>query len=171
MNRLRKVFLLAVLALIPGLLLIIIPITISSIRPGVTIKQEHFDSLKALEDIAVQNGDYPIGALVIYKDSIIGTGYNSFRNLNEPTGHAEINAIEDALQSMDYSEFKTLNRDSLILITSFEPCMMCKGTINYHDIRQIYYLNPKKIGYRLRYLFKDVSFYLKTSRIKSPKDQ
>ncbi len=171
MNRLKKIFVIPAAALVLCLLFVLFPITLSSIRPGITIKQRYFDSLMTLEEMAVQNGDHPIGALIIYKDSIIASGYNTFQNMNEPMGHAEINAIEDLFQSMHYSDFMRLDRDSLVLITSFEPCIMCKGTINYHNIRRIYYLNPKKIRYRLNYLCKDLSFYLKTRQIKPLSDQ
>ncbi len=171
MKRLRKISLIVAGTLILGLLLILIPITISSIRPGISIKQEQLDSLMALENMAAQMGEYPVGSLVIYKDSIIGAGINTFRNLNEPMGHAEINAIKSTYQSMHYFDFRALSRDSLVLISSYEPCSMCKGIINHLDIRKVYYLQPKKIRYRLQYLRKDLSFYLKIRRIKPSKDQ
>jgi len=171
MKRLRKISLFAALTLMLGLLLILIPITISSIRPGISIKQEHFDSLMALQDVATQLGEYPVSALILYKDSIIGAGINTFRNTNEPMGHAEINAIEDVFQSMHYFDFRALSRDSLVLITSYEPCPMCKGVIDHLDIKKVYYLQPKKIRYRLQYLRKNLVFYLRVRRIKTPKDQ
>ena len=107
MKRLRKISLIAALMLMLGLLLILIPITISGIRPGISIKREHFDSLMAMQDMAAQLGEYPVSALILYKDSIIGAGINTFRNTNEPMGHAEINAIEDVFQSMHYFPFRT----------------------------------------------------------------
>ena len=171
MKRLRKVSVLAGLMLMLGLFLIFIPITLSSIRPGVSIDQEHFDSLMALQDMAAQLGEYPVSALILYKDSIIGAGINTFRNTNEPLGHAEINAIEDVFQSMHYFDFRALSRDSLVLITSYEPCPMCKGVIGHLDIRKVYYLQPKKLRYRLQYLRKNFSFYLRVRQIKAPGDQ
>ena len=154
--------------LILGLLFVLFPLTISNLRPGITIQQTHMDSLLKLQEIALQHGEYPVSALVIYKDSIIGSGYNTFRDLNKPMGHAEINAIEDVFQSMHYFEFRALNRDSLVLITSYEPCPMCKGVINHLDIRKVYYLQPKKFRYRLKYGFKDLTFHLKMRQIKTP---
>lgn len=170
MIRIRKVFWILAATLILGLLLILIPITISSIRPGIKIHQSHLDSLISLQDMATQMGEYPVSALIIYKDSIIGAGFNTFRSMNEPMGHAEINAIEDAFQSMHYFDFRALSRDSLVLLTSYEPCSMCKGILIHLDIRKVYYLNPKKISYRLQYLRKDLSFYLKLRRINTPKN-
>jgi tRNA(Arg) A34 adenosine deaminase TadA len=171
MTRLRKVSWILAATLILGLFLILIPITISSIRPGINIQQSHLDSLITLQDMAAEMGEYPVSALVIYKDSIIGAGINTFRNLNEPMGHAEINAIEDVFQSMHYFDFRALSRDSLVLVTSYEPCQMCKGVINHLDIRKVYYLQPKKISYRLKYLRKELSFHFKVRRIKTPKNQ
>ncbi len=157
--------------LILGLFFVLLPLVIGNLRPGVSIPKSHTDSLRNLQDIAFQNGEYPVGAMVIYKDSIIGTGFNTFRDLNKPMGHAEINAIEDVFQSMHYFEFRDLDRDSLILITSFEPCPMCKGVINHLDIRKVYYLQPKKFRYRLKYGFKDITFHIKMRKIKPQKDQ
>jgi tRNA(Arg) A34 adenosine deaminase TadA len=171
MTRLRKVSWILAVTLILVLFLILIPITISSIRPGINIQQSHLDSLISLQDMAAEMGEYPVSALVIYKDSIIGAGINTFRNLNEPMGHAEINAIEDVFQSMHYFDFRALSRDSLVLVTSYEPCQMCKGVINHLDIRKVYYLQPKKISYRLKYLRKELSFYFKVRRIKALKNQ
>lgn len=171
MTRLRILILISAATLMAGLLFVLFPITISSLRPGITIKQSHLDSLIALESTAKQNGEYPVSALVVYKDSIIGSGINTFRELNKPMGHAEINAIEDVLKSMHYFDFRALCRDSLVLITSYEPCPMCKGVINHLDIRKVYYLQPKKISYRFKYGLLDLSFYLRIRRIKPPKNQ
>ncbi len=168
MRRFRKVFLLAALTLILGLLLIIIPITFSNIRPGITVKQEHLDSLLALQSMAAQLGEYPVSALILYNDSIIGSGINTFRNTNEPLGHAEINAIEDVFQTMHYFDFRALSRDSLVLLTSYEPCPMCKGVLVHLDIRKVCYLQPKKFRYRLQYLRRNFSFYLRIRKIKAP---
>ena len=171
MKRLKNISLLVGLALILGTLLLLLTTNISSIRPGISIQQSHLDSLMALQDKAAQLGEYPVSALVVYKDSIIGAGYNTFRNFNEPLGHAEINAIEDVFNSMHYLDFRALSRDSLVLITSYEPCPMCKGVINHLDIRKVYYLRAKSMRYRFKYGMGDLSFYLKIRKIKAPKDQ
>ena len=170
MTSLKKIILILFPILFLGLIFVLLPLTISNLRPGITIQKSHMDSLVKLQEIALQNGEYPVSALVIYKDSIIGTGYNTFRALNKPMGHAEINAIEDVFQSMHYFEFRALDRDSLLIITSYEPCPMCKGVINRLDIRKVYYLQPKKFRYRIKYEFKDLTFQLKMRKIKTPKN-
>lgn len=162
------------LILLPILLVSIIgvffPGYISNIRTGITIKQSQSDSLILLTKFALKHGDYDIGALITYKDTIIGAGYNTSHDMNDPFGHAEINAIESVFETMDYQQFKALNRDSLVLITSYEPCMMCKGVINHFDIRKIYYVKPKKSRFRLYYQLKSISYYLNLRKIKTPEN-
>lgn len=170
MKPIYKTSLIFVAAALLGLLVVLAPPNLSSIRPGITIQQEHYDSLLALQEIADQMGEYPVSALVIYKDNIIGAGFNSFRNLNEPLGHAEINAIKNVFERMHYFEFRALSRDSLVLISSYEPCPMCKGVINHLDIRKVYYVKPKKFSFRVKYLRKEYSYNFKTRRIKAPEN-
>lgn len=171
MKRLVKTALIVIGILLLGLLVALVPPNLSSIRPGITIQQEHYDSLISLQEMAAQMGEYPVSTLVLYKENIIGAGFNSFRNLNEPLGHAEINAIENVFEGMHYFEFRELSRDSLVLISSYEPCPMCKGVLNHLDIRKVYYLKPKKLSYRVKYLRKEFSYNFKTRRIKAPEDQ
>ena len=154
-----------------GLLYVLVPPNISSVRSAIPLQQFQYDSLIALRDQAERLGEYPASALVIYKDSIIGAGYNTFRSLNDPLGHAEINALKAVFRSMDYFEFRALSRDSLILISSFEPCPMCKGVINHLEIRRINYLERKRINYRIKYELDDLRYYLRIRRNRPPADQ
>lgn len=167
----KKISLITAGILILGLLFVMLFVNISSIRPRIAIPQSQLDSLISLQARASQLGEYPVSALVIYKGRIIGSGINTFRTSTEPLGHAEINAIEDAFEKMHYSVFRTLSRDSLVLVTSYEPCSMCKGVINQLDIRKVYYLQPKGVRSRFQYLRKELSFVLKTRQIKVPEDQ
>ncbi len=91
--------------------------------------------------------DVPISAVIIYSDSIIGKGYNDVFKNNNAAGHAEINAISDALKKLGYKKFMNLNRDSLFLISTFEPCPMCKGAIQLYKIRNVEFLKDKSISY------------------------
>lgn len=171
--RKRKNLIRAMWILVPVMLLLLLlfPLWISSIRPGVSLPRRHLDSLARLEEVALQRGEYPVGALVVYKGSIIGSGFNTFRDLNNPMGHAEINAIKDVFESMHYMDFRALDRDSLILISSYEPCMMCRGVLNHLDVREIYYVRSKKFQIRLKYLYTDFRYYMRLRRIRRPDHQ
>jgi len=109
------------------------------IKPDVQIK------LKQLGEEALKTKDVPVSALLIYKNDVIGRGYNTvLRNFNAG-GHAEINAISDALKNLGFEKFKNLNRDSLVLISTLEPCAMCKGAIELYRIKFVKFLKPKPL--------------------------
>ncbi|GAF69555.1 unnamed protein product, partial [marine sediment metagenome] len=74
--------------------------------------------------IAEENGDVPIGAIIVYKNQIIGKAYNQREQLKDPTAHAEIIALT---QAAAFLESWRLN-DCTIYVT-LEPCPMCAGAL------------------------------------------
>ncbi|HXD93649.1 MAG TPA: deaminase, partial [Bacteroidia bacterium] len=60
-------------------------------------------------------------------------------------GHAEINAISNTIKNIGTQNFNQLNRDSLILITTFEPCLMCRGAIIENRIKHIEFIKEKTL--------------------------
>jgi len=54
-----------------------------------------------LAKIAAKNNEVPIGAVVVHNDQIIGSGYNTRESANQITGHAEINAIKEAANTLN----------------------------------------------------------------------
>ena len=77
-----------------------------------------------LAKIAESLGEVPIGAVVVKDGKIIGEGYNTRETEQTATGHAEIQAIQNAN--------KTLNSwrlDDCELYVTLEPCPMCAGAI------------------------------------------
>ena len=73
---------------------------------------------------AYEAGEVPVGAVVVFKNRIIGQGYNQRERLNDPTAHAEIIAITAAANTL---EDWRLN-DCFLFVTK-EPCPMCAGAI------------------------------------------
>lgn len=68
--------------------------------------------------------EIPIGAVVVQNGKIIGRGYNQKQKLNNPIAHAEIIAMNEA---MNYLNSKYL--DDCTLYVTLEPCIMCTGAI------------------------------------------
>ena len=167
----RKNYILAAALAVAIAFILLFPIGTSYLRPAVKVKSAYVDTLLQLKDLGFQLGEYPVGALILYKDSILGSGTNTTKSQNTALGHAEINALQAVLDKMPYQEFRALNRDSLILLTTFEPCTMCKGVINHFDIRKVYYLDAKRPRYRWGYIQKDLSFYLRIRKFKAGEDQ
>lgn len=85
-------------------------------------------------------GEVPIGCVIVYKDKIIGRGYNR-RNTDKNTlAHAEITAINKASRVM-----KDWRLEECTLYVTLEPCQMCAGAIVQARITEtvIGAMNPK----------------------------
>ncbi len=94
---------------------------------------------------ALEEGEIPIGAVVICRGRIIGKGHNMTERLHDATAHAEMIAITAATEAMGG---KYLSDCSLYV--TVEPCPMCAGALNWSQIGRIVYgaIDPKR-GYSL----------------------
>ncbi len=94
---------------------------------------------------ALSEGEIPIGAVVVWRDRIIGRGHNQTECLHDTTAHAEMIAITAATQAMGG---KYLN-DCTLYVT-VEPCPMCAGALAWSQIGRIVYGAPdQRRGYSL----------------------
>jgi tRNA(adenine34) deaminase len=79
----------------------------------------------ALADSAAFVGDVPVGAVVIDQHgAVIGKGFNTREVSNNPLGHAEVNALNDAAKNLG-----SWRLDDCTLVVTLEPCTMCAGAI------------------------------------------
>jgi len=74
--------------------------------------------------IAEENGDVPIGAVVVYKNQIIAKAYNQRQQLNDPTAHAEIIALTQAAAFV-----QNWRLNGCAMYVTLEPCPMCAGAL------------------------------------------
>lgn len=74
------------------------------------------------------------GAVVVKNGKIIGEGYNKVIKYNDPTWHAEIEAIREACKTLG-----TPHLDGCILYTSAECCPMCLAAAYWAHIKEIHY--------------------------------
>jgi tRNA(adenine34) deaminase len=74
--------------------------------------------------IALKKKEVPVGAVVVYRDKIIGRGHNQTETLNDPTAHAEILAIGAAANYLN-----SWRLSEAVLYVTLEPCAMCAGAI------------------------------------------
>ena len=83
---------------------------------------------------ATKNGEAPIGAVVVYKNKIIGRSANTRETENKISGHAEINALEAAAKHLGGWQL-----DGCDLYVTLEPCPMGAGAIIQSHIRNLYF--------------------------------
>ena len=89
-------------------------------------------------DLAFQNvmegKGGPFAAMVVRGGHIIAIATNTVTSTNDPTAHAEVNAIRQACKQLN-----TFQLDDCELYTSCEPCPMCFGAIYWARLRKVYY--------------------------------
>jgi tRNA(adenine34) deaminase len=74
--------------------------------------------------IAEENGDVPIGAIIVHKNQIIGKAYNQREQLKDPTAHAEIIALTQAAAALE-----NWHLNGCTMYVTLEPCPMCAGAL------------------------------------------
>ncbi len=93
--------------------------------------------------IAYEMGEVPIGAVVVSSGRVIARAHNLTERLNDPSAHAEMQAITAACNSLGGKYLK----DCTIYVT-VEPCPMCAAALAWAQISNIVYgaAEPKR-GY------------------------
>jgi len=81
---------------------------------------------------AQQQGEVPVGAVIVMNNEIIGEGWNRPINDYDPTAHAEIIALRDA--SKKIKNYRLV--DSTMYVT-LEPCVMCAGAIVHARLKRL----------------------------------
>lgn len=92
---------------------------------------------------AAEEGEIPIGAVVVSGNRIIGRGHNMTEQLHDVTAHAEMIALTAASQALGGKYLP----DAVLYVT-VEPCCMCAGALGWSQIGHIVYgaSDPKR-GY------------------------
>lgn len=85
-----------------------------------------------LAETAFFKDEVPVGAIVVYKNRIIGRGYNQVEMLCDPTAHAEMLALSAACTTLHEKYLK----DCTLYVT-LEPCMMCSGAIVWSKLERV----------------------------------
>jgi tRNA(adenine34) deaminase len=110
---------------------------------NVTEKDEQFIRM-AIESakIAEENGDVPIGAVIVYNNQVIAKAYNQREQLQDPTAHAEIIALTQAAAALE-----NWHLNGCTMYVTLEPCPMCAGALILARIdRLVYGCDDPKTG-------------------------
>lgn len=137
------------------------------LRPRIDIPPALADTLNALATIALKNLEVPVGAVLMYGDSIIGVGYNTVARDTLVSGHAEINALNDAHRK-NRAIWKQFDPSRMVLYSTYEPCEMCKGAMLNMSIRHAVFEGPKSAWDHIKTSTKSGLYELKKQRLYAP---
>jgi len=125
------------------ILLVIFNTRLFQFKSKKEISSDNKTEIIQLASEALKSLDVPVGSYLLYSGAIIGEGYNTVKSDTNIAGHAEINAINNAVKKIGLEQFNNLDRDKLILVTTLEPCEMCKGAIVHYNIKHVYFMKDK----------------------------
>ena len=74
--------------------------------------------------IAEENGDVPIGCVIVHDGQVIARAYNQREQLQDPTAHAEIIALTQAAATLE-----SWRLHGCTIYVTLEPCSMCAGAL------------------------------------------
>lgn len=106
---------------------------------------EHFFMQTALSEAraAAEEGEIPIGAVVVCGGRIVGKGHNRVEALSDATAHAEMQALTAAMNALGSKYLPECT-----LYVTVEPCAMCAGAIAWSQVgRVVYGASDPKRGY------------------------
>ena len=86
----------------------------------------------ALAGQAQAAGEVPVGAVVVFENAVVGTGRNRTIQNQDPTAHAECEALRAAAR-----RFGNHRLPDTTLYVTVEPCMMCVGAIVHARVSQL----------------------------------
>ncbi len=84
--------------------------------------------------MAFEQGEVPIGAVIVHNGQVIASAHNEREQKNDPTAHAEILVIQRAAKALG-----SWRLTDAILYVTLEPCPMCAGAIMQSRIKQLVY--------------------------------
>jgi tRNA(Arg) A34 adenosine deaminase TadA len=140
---------------------------------------DHLSFLKMAVDEAFRGiragAGGPFGAIITREGKVIGRGHNTVLISNDPTAHAEVNAIREASKLLGSPHLS-----GAVIYSNFEPCPMCLSAIYWADIRTLFYANGRsdaeKMGFMDDHLYHELSLeedqrVLQSTRIAIPETE
>lgn len=104
-----------------------------------SIQEKYMSQAIALANENVKSGNGgPFAAIIVKNNKIISTGVNSVTTSNDPTAHAEVNAIRNACDKL--KSFQLFDCD---IYSTCEPCPMCLGAIYWSRAKNLYFAADK----------------------------
>ena len=127
--------------------------------------QEYMRRAIALSLRAIRtNRGLPFGAVIVRDGEVIAEAHNTVTSENDPTAHAEMNAIRAACAKLG-----TFRLEGCEIYASGEPCPMCLAAIYRARLDRIYYANRQedanRVGFSDENLYREISLPPERRRI------
>ena len=127
----------------------------TTVKDNITAQDVRFMEMAArIAEENIDRGGGPFGAVIVRDGEIVATGANSVTLTNDPTAHAEVNAIREAC-----SRLGTFNLAGCTVYSSCEPCPMCLSALYWAGVSRIYYGNTQddadSINFSDRFLYRE----------------
>lgn len=121
---------------------------------------EHTRFLTRAVELAAQNMQTgkggPFGAVIVKDGVVIAEGFNQVTSANDPTLHAEVDAIRKACQKLGTFELK-----DCVVYSSCEPCPMCLGAIYWARPKALYFAADRfcaaKHGFDDKFIYDEIN--------------
>ena len=93
---------------------------------------------------AFDEGEVPVGAVVVLDERVIARGYNQVEKLKDPTAHAEMIALTSAFNFLGSKYLPSAS-----IYVTVEPCLMCAGAIYWSKVKRVVFgADDEKNGYK-----------------------
>lgn len=130
---------------------------------------ETADFMRQAISIATENirhGGGPFGAVIVKDGVVVATGANRVTPNNDPTAHAEVQAIREAC-----AKLHTFSLAGCDIFSSCEPCPMCLGAIYWAHLDHLYYGADKRdaaqAGFDDSFIYGELALPATARRLKS----
>lgn len=121
-------------------------------------------AIQLANDNVHSKGGGPFGAIVVKDGKVVGKGCNNVTTTNDPTAHAEVQAIRDACKNLDSFQLTDCE-----VYTSCEPCPMCIGALYWARPKAIYYACTKEeaanIGFDDQFIYEELAKKMEQRRL------
>ncbi|CAG9207590.1 Guanine deaminase [Paraburkholderia sabiae] len=106
-----------------------------------TPQQRYLSEAIELAYANVESGGRPFGAVIVRNDEVIATGVNEILRTNDPTSHAELNAIRAASQKLGSPDLA-----GCTVYASGHPCPMCLAAMRMAGVGEVVYAYSNEDG-------------------------
>ncbi len=102
--------------------------------PSEKENKKFMDEALNIAEKALENGEIPVGAVVVENGKVIGRGHNRQSTDSDPTAHAEMVALREGGRYK-----KNFRLDGAVMYSTVKPCPMCRAAIKRARIEKVYY--------------------------------